>query len=562
MDSAPKDARELPDELPARMLNEFTYCPRLFYLEWVESEWADNADTVSGSRIHRRVDEERGELPAPEEWDGERLRARSVHLSAPHEGFTAKLDLLEGERGKVVPVDYKKGRAPDPPREAWMPDQIQLAVQALVLRENGYECEEGVLYYAGSKRRVVVRIDDWLVEETRRLARQARAAAAAPHAPPPLVDSPKCPRCSLVGICLPDETRLLTAPEPPSTDEVRRLLPARDDALPVYVQSHGARIGKSGDELQIEEASGKRGRARLIDVAQLCVFGNATLTAPAQAELLRRGIPICHFSYGGWFHGLTLGLGNRNAGLRLAQYAAVTDPGTSLAFARGFVERKIQNSRTLLRRNHAEAPASVLAELERLAARVRETDSVESLLGLEGLAAKAYFSAFSGMFRPEVRERAAFAFEQRNRRPPRDPVNALLSLAYSVLAKDWTVALLAVGLDPYLGLFHRPRFGRASLALDLMEEFRPLVGDSVVLQLLNNGEVQESHFVARGNAVNLTPEGRKKFFLAYERRMGQLVRHPIFGYRVSYRQLLGIQSRLLARALSGELPEYPGFRTR
>lgn len=562
MEPSTPDARELPEQLPARMLNEFTYCPRLFYLEWVESEWADNADTVMGSGVHRRVDEEKGDLPAAEDWDGERLRCRSVHLTAPVEGFTAKLDLLEGENGKVVPVDYKKGRAPDPPREAWMPDQVQLAVQALVLRENGYACDEGILYYAGSRRRVVVRIDDWLVEETRRLAGQARAAAAASQAPPPLEDSPKCPRCSLVGICLPDETRLLTAPEPPSVDEVRRLLPARDDALPVYVQSHGARIGKSGDELQIHDLDGKRGRARLIDVAQVCIFGNATLTAPAQAELLRRGIPICHFSFGGWFHGITQGLGSRNGALRLSQYAAVTDPAISLAYARGFVERKIQNSRTLLRRNHPEAPPAILDELERLAARVRGAEAVESLLGLEGLAAKAYFSAFSGMFRPEVQARAAFSFEQRNRRPPRDPVNALLSLAYSVLAKDWTVALLAVGLDPYIGLFHRPRFGRASLALDLMEEFRPLVGDSVVLQLLNNGEIQEQHFVTRGNAVSLTPEGRKKFFLAYERRMGQLVRHPIFGYRISYRQLLGIQSRLLARALSGELAEYPGFRTR
>lgn len=562
MEILPTVARELPDELPARMLNQFTYCPRLFYLEWVESEWADNADTLAGERVHRRVDREVGEMPLPEEWQGERLRARSLTLSAPLEGLVAKLDLLEGEDGLVAPVDYKKGHAPDGPIGAWEPDKVQLAVQALVLRENGYRCERGIVYYAGSKRRVEVLIDEALVERTRALLREARAVAASGERPPPLVDSPKCPRCSLVGICLPDETRLLTSSEPVDADEVRRLLPARDDALPVYVQSHGARVGKSGEELLVQDPEGRKERVRLIDVSQLCLFGSATITSQALAELLGRGISVCHFSYGGWFYGLSQGLGSRNGELRLHQYRAVLDPAESLRHARSFVESKILNSRTMLRRNHTAAPEPVLNELARLAERAREAESIESLLGLEGLAAKAYFAEFSGMLSEPVRALTAFHFETRNRRPPRDPVNALLSLAYSVLAKDFTVALLAVGLDPYIGLFHRLRCGRASLALDLMEEFRPLIGDSVVLQLLNNAEVQPQHFVQRGPAVNLTDEGRKKFFFAYERRMTQLVRHPLFGYRISYRQLLEIQSRLFARTLSGELAAYPGFRTR
>ena len=146
--------------------------------------------------------------------------------------------------------------------------------------------------------------------------------------------------------------------------------------------------------------------------------------------------------------------------------------------------------------------------------------------------------------------------------PPRDPVNALLSLAYSILAKDLTIVCQAVGFDPYQGFYHQPRFGRASLALDLMEPFRPLIADSAVLSAINTRMVTPGDFVQAGDSVALTPSGRKAFFRAYEQRMDTLVTHPIFGYRVNYRRMLEIQARLLARVLTGELTDYPVFVTR
>lgn len=155
-----------------------------------------------------------------------------------------------------------------------------------------------------------------------------------------------------------------------------------------------------------------------------------------------------------------------------------------------------------------------------------------------------------------------FDFQGRNRRPPLDPVNALLSLAYSVLAKDLTIVCRAVGFDPFIGYFHQPRFGRAPLALDLMEPFRPLIADSAVLTAINTRMIQAADFVRAGKAVALTPSGRKAFFRAYEQRMDTLVTHPIFGYRVSYRRMLEVQTRLLARAVSGEIAQYPVFTTR
>jgi CRISPR-associated protein Cas1 len=155
-----------------------------------------------------------------------------------------------------------------------------------------------------------------------------------------------------------------------------------------------------------------------------------------------------------------------------------------------------------------------------------------------------------------------FDFLRRNRRPPRDPVNALLSLAYSVLAKDLTIVCHIVGFDPYLGFYHQPRFGRAALALDLMEPFRPLIADSAVLSAINTRMVTAADFIRTGDAVALRSEGRKSFFRAFEQRMDTLVTHPLFGYRVNYRRLLEIQTRLLARMVAGEIPDYPVFVTR
>jgi CRISPR-associated protein Cas1 len=155
-----------------------------------------------------------------------------------------------------------------------------------------------------------------------------------------------------------------------------------------------------------------------------------------------------------------------------------------------------------------------------------------------------------------------FNFTNRNRRPPTDPVNAMLSLAYSMLSKDCTLAALAVGFDPYIGFFHQPRFGRPALALDLMEEMRPLIAESTVLSCINNRVVTEKDFVRAGQAVNLTAPGRKRFFQMYEQRMSSLITHPLFDYKVSYRRALELQARLLAKTLTGEIAEYVPLLTR
>jgi CRISPR-associated protein Cas1 len=183
------------------------------------------------------------------------------------------------------------------------------------------------------------------------------------------------------------------------------------------------------------------------------------------------------------------------------------------------------------------------------------------LLGTEGQAAALYFSQFNRMLKAAALGRG-FDFRTRNRRPPRDPVNALLSFAYAILLKDCFSALCAVGFDPYHGFFHVGRHGKPSLALDLMEEFRAIIGDSVVLTLINNETLTSKDFLTWRESCQLTEDGRKRFFEIYEQRKSTVVTHPVFGYKMTYGRMLEVQARMLAAHIRGDIPEYTGFTVR
>lgn len=578
---------ELPKYLPARMLNEFVYCSRLFFYEWVEGVFAHSDDTVEGALRHETLGEKAEALPAAASAEGERIHARAVSLSSDTHGLIAVIDLVEGSGSRVTPVDYKRGapRERDGVLEAWPADAAQLCVQALVLRDNGYTCDEAIVYYNQTKQRVRLAISDELVASTVAALAEARRIAAAGRIPPPLVDSPKCVRCSLAGICLPDETRALLLGQQLETEpdtalqlalfdgetgevteadpeEVRRLVPAADDLRPLYVTGYGFSVGKSGGVLQIKEKGALVQETRLNDVSQVNVFGSVSVTSGAVQALSELERPISYFTMGGWFYAMTTGLGLKNVFLRREQFRRADDEAFCLDIARSIVASKIRNQRTLLQRNHLEPPARTLEALRRLARQALGVGALESLLGIEGTAAAYYFGHFAGMLKVEDDERPTFDFTHRNRRPPRDPVNALLSLGYSLLVRDLTSVCHAIGFDPFVGFYHQPRFGRPALALDLMEGFRPLVVDSTVLVVLNTRIVTKDDFLTVGESVALSPKGRKRFLQAYEQRMDTQVTHPLFGYRVSYRRVLEIQARLLARVVSGELPAYVGFETR
>jgi CRISP-associated protein Cas1 len=546
--------------LPARMVNEYQYCPRLAYLEWVQGEWADSGDTVDGKRVHRRVDKPGGKLPEVDSDDEGKAHARSVTLSSSTLGLIAKMDLIEAQGVVVTPVDYKRGKRPHVDKGAYDPERVQLCVQGLILQEHGYTCTAGVLYFAGSKERVRVEFDDELREKTLAAVNGLRLIAAGGQLPPPLEDSPKCPRCSLVAICLPDEVNFLRQSMPTP----RPVAVGRDEALPLYVQANSAGVRKSGETLKVSVDEQADTTVRLADVSQLVLMGNIYVSTPTLHELMRRDIPVSWHSYGGWFLGHTLGNGHKNVELRTAQYRGSFDEQVCLRIARGLVRAKIQNCRTLMRRNWRgdAAPDGLMSEFRRDIEQSERARSLETLLGVEGQAAARYFGAFSNLIKRSDDLEFVFDFTTRNRRPPTDPVNALLSYAYSLLTRTLAVTLTAVGFDPFRGFYHQPRYGRPALALDMMEPFRPLLADSTVLTAINNGEIRAEDFVSVGNSVNLTSDGRKRFIATFERRLSQEITHPLFGYRLSYRRLLEVQARLLGRFLLNDIPDYPHFVTR
>jgi CRISPR-associated exonuclease Cas4/CRISPR-associated protein Cas1 len=556
----PAGAEELL--VPARMVNEWVYCPRLAFLEWAHGEWAGNADTASGNRAHAATEAGRTPaLPAPEELpeDG-KLKTRRLSLASERLGLAAEIDILEAEDGVVTPVDVKAGKRPHIAEGAHLPERVQVCAQGLLLRDAGYRCDEGALWFAGGRERVRVPFTEDLIAETLRAASDLRLSVAAGRPPPPLDHSPKCPRCSLLPICLPDEVNWFRKGAIPRTPP-----PAARPALPLYVQVPGARVSKR-DATLVVQVEGEADRVVPLDeVSELVLAGPVSLTTPAMHELLRRETPVAWASSGFWFLGATGGQGPRSAAVRTAQYTMAADPARRLLFAKTLVAAKIKNQRTFLRRNwrgEGGGRGVVLDRLALLATRVSRAADTSELLGMEGEAAALYFRALPNLFTEAVGGLPAFAFENRNRRPPADPVNACLSLAYAVLTRTFTAALTTVGLDPWKGLYHVERPGRPALALDLIEPYRTLIADSAVLTALNNGELAPDDFVTTAGGCNLKPKGRRALITAYERRLDQETTHPVFGYQVSTRRLIQVQARLFARWLLGEIPDYPHYLPR
>jgi CRISPR-associated protein Cas1 len=549
------EVEEQPPELiPARMLNEFVYCPRLFYLEWADGRWADNADTTGGTISHSSIDSRGGRMPVPDAEAPPAMTA-SVRIADESLGVIAVIDRVDHRDGTCSPVDYKVGH-PAPGDQPWPADRAQVLVQAALLHQAGYSVSSAELYYRETHQRVHVPWSDESLAEVRQLVSGARSVAEKLSPPLPLVDSGRCPRCSLVGLCLPDETNALLdrSNQPP-----RRLMPRNPDQAPLYVTEQGSSVGVRGNQVVVTKGKEVLASHRLIDVAQLSVFGHVQVSTEALGKLWSAGAPVLWFSYGGWLKGWAQGQPSKYVELRRRQVALHSQGSAAAA---QIVAGKIRNQRTLLRRNVKDSVDAALTSLADLSRQAESADSLGSLLGIEGTAARLYFDRFPAMLVSDPRFAESFAASGRNRRPPLDPVNALLSFCYSLLVRDLVAACLAVGLDPFLGVLHRDRYGRPSLALDLAEEFRPLIADSVVLGLINRREIEWADFRISPVGVELTGAGRKKVLAAYERRMATEIRHPLFGYRVSYRRCIDVQTRVFAAVVIGEVPRYVPMVTR
>ncbi len=334
----------------------------------------------------------------------------------------------------------------------------------------------------------------------------------------------------------------------------------------LYLQEPGSHVGKRSEHLVVRKDGEELAKVPMHAVRQVCVFGNVQVSTQALQTLAENDVPVAYLTGHGKFVGAFVPAVPKNVGLREAQFRKFADPAECLALAKAVVRAKLVNQRALLMRclrGDGDRGSDELAAqgLSDAVVKLDGAASVESVLGLEGTGASWYFGEFGRFLKAQPPGRG-FDFAARNRRPPRDPVNALLSFAYAMLAKDCFSAVCAVGFDPYKGFFHSNKHGKPSLALDLMEEFRPVIADSVVLTLVNNEMLTPADFLTWRDACHLTEAGRRAFFQAYEQRKATVVTHPVYGYRMSYSRMLEVQARMLAAYVRGSVPNYTGFTVR
>lgn len=598
---------EAQPKMGVRNLHNFIYCPRLFYFQWVENIFQENADTVAGSRVHRNVDapsrleEEKAKALGENLSKGARLR--SLRLESEPLGLIGVVDIVEGGPDGAEIIDYKRGSArrdTEGERLAKEPDAIQVAAHALLLHEHGVNAVRGWVYYAADKRRVPVEFSEELFERVREKIQEARAVAASGKCPPPLKNDARCLYCSAYPICLPNESfwwakrrkalpadgqiqfSFIAQAEDALRDRILQALdfaaesgnalegarapltlqpprPEGGDGEILVVQTPGAQIGQRGDELIVSVKGEDVRKLPGQQVRAIYCYGAIQITAQAVSTCLELGIDVSYFSPAGRFLGLLGGLPASGVDARRGQYRLFELPGVRLQLAREVIRAKVHNQRVMLMRN-GDVPDRVTHLMANFRDATESARDLTSLLGIEGSAAALYFEQFESMLKQ--RDGWTFDWRGRNRRPPRDPVNALLSLGYSMLAKELTGVCHSVGLDPFLGFMHQPRYGRPALALDLMEEFRPLVADSVAISLINRGELGPEDFIKSANGTFLTDKGRKPFWEAWFRRLDTEVSHPEFSYKMAYRRMLEVQARQLWRFVRGEALTYHGFITR
>jgi CRISPR-associated protein Cas1 len=350
----------------------------------------------------------------------------------------------------------------------------------------------------------------------------------------------------------------------------------------LYLTEQRSFVRKDGDTLVVQiPADRQKGTERrqvrvpLVKVDQVVVMGDSTVSTPAVLALLEQNADICYCSFYGQYRGRLEPAFSKNSLLRIEQHRVHDDPVRSFALAKSFVTAKLANQRTLLlRSNRKREDAEVTRAAESLKRVLDQATDLEpdggppdpavpqansalgSLLGLEGAGGSFYFGAFGRLLNQDL------GFRKRTKRPPADPVNALLSYGYVLLTNKVASAIQVVGMDPHVGFLHSSQYGKPALALDLVEELRPVIVDSVVLTVINNRILQEKDFEEEIGAWRLSESGRRTFLTKFEERLGTEIQHPTFGYKATYQKCVELQVRLLAKALTAEIADYPALKVR
>jgi CRISPR-associated protein Cas1 len=532
------------------------YCERLFYLEEVERIRIANAAVYAGRRLHVEIAQDEGDVV-------ERLEFESAQL-----GIRGAVDVLRTRSGELIPYEHKRGRSAGAPgaREAWRTDRVQAAAYAMLVEQShGRSVSEVRVRYHADNVTVRVAIDESLRGEVRATIGRARALQSSIERPPVTDNDRLCARCSLAPACLPEEARLGGSGESDSNDLIR-LLPQHSEGQTVHVMESGASVGRSGHQLLVRGRDEADVRLPIGEVGQVVIHGYAQITAQALQACAERGIGVHWMTYGGNLVG-SLAPSAPSAQRHLRQFKALSSDEQCLGLARRLVVAKLETQlRYLLRSTRGEQGRA--DDVERICDRIRDAlrraahaPAADSLLGHEGTGAAAYFDGFPFILAAELDPR--LHFDGRNRQPPRDRVNAILGFAYGMLYREVLQAIVAVGLHPGIGFYHRPRSASHPLALDIMELFRVPIVDMAVIPAINRRTFDPiDDFRELPGRVLLSDTGRKKVVEVIERRKADTWRHSVVGYSLSYARLIELEVRLLEKEWMGEGGLFAKFRLR
>jgi len=515
-------------ELTIALVAHHVFCPRRAWLE-AHGEHTDTAQMAAGVATHATVDNPGTGRPA---------RLRAVEVGSEALGLAGRCDTIELDldSGALVLVEHKANPLR---RRSVVTDaqRVQLALQARCLRDHGHEVQGASVWFADTRARVDVELTSELEDAAMVALRDVRDNLSRATPPAPLEEDARCRLCSHVSVCLPDEHR--------ARSPARRIGVADPLGRVLHLATPGSRASLRRGRIEVIARDVEPTSLPLGGVAGIVVHGNVDVSAALLRELLARGFPIVWCSWSGRVVGWAASADGPNGEARQRQHRLDWDLG--LRMARAIIDGKIRNERYVMRRYALDGRD----HLTGLARRTARAPDIDALFGIEGAAAATYFAALPAAVRP-----AWARFSGRHGRPARDEVNAALNVAYSLLVADLLRAVVACGLDPSGGVLHSASRNKPALVLDLMEELRPLVADAAVLWAFNNGELRPSHFRADLDAVRMTPAGRKTLIATYERRVGSEFRHPVFGYRVTWRRAMEIQARMFLALVLGERHAY------
>jgi len=499
----------------------------------------------AGRRLHVEIERN--------EDEGEWL---TLALESERWGLVGKVDCVRRRDGMLIPYEHKRGRSArsqEGVAEAWPSDRLQVVAYAALLEEHtGRTVTEGRVRYHADNTMVRVPMDAQARADLQHAIARARTLQSSIERPPVADNERLCVRCSLAPVCLPEEARLAQQPD----HKTIRLFPADDERQALHVLTPGARVGRKGDQLEVTAKEAEPQRYPVQEIGQVVLHGFAQITTQALRLCAEREVGVHWVTMGGRYMG-AWAAGTGPVQRRIRQYKALTDPAVCLHLAKQLAEARVRGQLSVLlraSRDLGRATAAVtdaISGIRKLLQPLTRAESLESLRGYEGSIAAQYFSALPDLIAPEVG--ALMRPDGRNRRPPRDRCNALLSFGYALLLKDVMNAILVVGLDPALGFYHQPRSQAHPLALDLLELFRVPLVDLPVLASINRRQWDETEdFQIAGQQVWLSESGHKKFIQIYERRKADQWKHPVIGHALSYARLIELEVRLLEKEWMNE----------